>query len=454
MNFKRKIALILLGGLMLGLFSSYMLAMETAVIKDFTGQTVQLDDSQRTALRGCETLKYMIEDTGMHEVPFEDVAPFITAQNFQRLSHLIKDKAYIHQLIQNQDCIELFQFADYMKAPKESLSVLADRIYEPLRAKIKATADEGAKADLEYFCETVESNLSFYPNFHVLLRDNKRNLDTERIPAQFRLYNHPAQFALNVPQQLDKKLRSLEGIEELSSLRWAEGIKKLYINNHEIEKFDLSQIRKVFPNLTHLSLSQNKIKIIKDEITENNILIDLRNNPVQSINVDNPRSLQKAQVWLDKDARPVVTFNQSRFDKCAAWLEALKAQGKVALNRESTLRAAVKGSLVGIGVFAAGLPAAWLINKYRGFDESLLSVAKNFTFFEYVGAFSFISAAGVIGNLFDNRNLIRQELAQLAHQDGDHVSIKFTEPYHHGDTRTVQISSCPSKYAYNLFGKN
>ena len=141
--------------LVLSLFSTIAQTMETAVIKDFNGQIVPLSDAQRTALRSCETLKHMIEDTGMQEVPFENVAPFITNQNFQHLAGLISNKAYIDQPKQS-DLIELFKFADYMKAPQEARTALADCIYEPLIAQIRKTADEGEKADLELLNEAVE----------------------------------------------------------------------------------------------------------------------------------------------------------------------------------------------------------------------------------------------------------------------------------------------------------
>lgn len=443
MDFKRKIALILLGGLILGLFSSYMLAMETAIITDFNGQTVQLNDAQRTALRGCETLKHMIEDTGIQEVPFEGVAPFITNQNFQHLAQLIKDKRYLNQVQQNQDCIELFKFADYMNAPTETLAILADRIYELLCKKIKDTVNEQEKADLEYFCEAVESNLSYYPDFSSLIKNRR---DLEKLGTN---PVRPSRFLLDF-NKLGKKLRSLEGIEELVGHEWPKHKRLLGIGGHKIDRIDASQIKKAFPNLRLLFLQGNDLRHIAN-IHASNIQIDLRNNPIESITVDNPRSLKNTKIFIDKDARPVVTFNQSRFDKCAAWLEALRAQGSVAINRPGML----KYSLVIGGAACAATHLCnfigWAIRQKKG--DNVLLYDKGDLKAIICGA-ALITAIACGLKVLSERNQIRQELAQLAYDDGDHVSINFTEPYHHGDTRTVQTHSCPSKYAYNLFGKN
>lgn len=449
-DFKRNIAIILLAGLLLSLFGSfsYLIGMETAVIKDFTGQIVQLDDAQKTALRGCETLKQMIEDTGIQEVPFEGVAPFITNQNFQHLAQLIKDKRYLNQVQQNQDCIELFKFADYMKAPQEARSVLAERIYEPLRAKIKDTVDENEKFILELLFETVESNLSYYPDFSSLLKD-KRELRIERIEI-----TGDVGISMSSGQKLGKKLKSLDGIEALSDQAWTHKVKDLRIEGHEMPRVDFDQIKQAFPAVNHVLLKDNQLRHISN-INASNAAIDLKNNPIESIIIDNPRTLKNTRIFVDKNARPMITFNQSRFDKCAQWLEALKAQSTVALGREHTKKSAIRGCMFGLGAVGIAITLNWFSNEnfYKENNMSPLDLVKRLAPFS-LGGISFVGSVSALASIWEQRNQIRYELAVQADRDGDHVNVCWTEPYHHGNTRTVVTHSCPSKYAYNLFGKN
>lgn len=448
MEINRKIALIILAGLLAGLFGSFsfLMAMETAVIKDFNGQTVQLDDTQRVALSHCETLKHMIADIGTGELPFEGIAPFITNQNLQCLAQLIKDERNLDQIPQNE-FMELFQCADYMKAPKKSLSALADRMYEPLRKKIEETVNEDEKANLELLCETVESDLSYYPDLSSLLK-NKKEL-RKKIAGDVGISMSSGQ-RIGKKLKLLKKFKSLDGVEALSDQAWTRKVKDLRIEGHEIPKLNFAQIKKAFPEVTHVLLKDNTIGHISN-VNASNITIDLKNNPIETIIIDNPRLLKHTNIVVDKDAKPIVMFNQSRFDKCAAWLEALKAQGKVAINRPDMLKdmvlaAGCSGLASCVGVVAGCAIAEIIMKKSCFLDIGDFKIASLATF---------CGTMGVCGyRLAKQRNQIRQELAQLAHQDGDHVNVCWTEPSHHGNTRTVITHSCPSKYAYNLLGQN
>lgn len=452
MDFKRKIALIILVGLLASLFGSFsfLMGMESAVITDFNGQIVQLDSDQRAALDHCETLKHMIQDMKAKEIPFEGVAPFITYQNFQHLAQLITDKAYLNQIAQDQDCLELFKLADYMNAPKETLSLLADRIYESLRKKIKETVNEDEKANLELLCETVETNLDYYPDFSSLIK-NRPDLEKLGIKNSIR----PSRFSLDF-KTLGKKLRSLEGIEELVGNEWPNHKTVLGIGSHDISKVNFAQIRKAFPAVSHILLKDNQLRHISN-INASDVTIDLTKNPIELITIDNPRSLKNTKIVIDKDARPVVTFNQSRLDKCAQWLEALRAQGSVAVRRPNMLKECMfSAAELAIKSFLVN-GAIWFYDMYtagKSFNsEALRSFTKSQLF--VITAASTISPSWTcLNKMLNEQNQIRQELAQLAHADGDHVSVCWTEPYNNGNTRTVITHLCPSKYAYNLFGKN
>lgn len=454
-DFKRNIAIILLAGLLLSLFGSFsfLMGMEKAVITDFKGEIVELTEDQRTRLRGCESLKQMIEDTGMHEVPFEGVAPFITNKNFQHLAQLIKDKAHINALVKDQDCIELFQCADYMKAPVETRSVLADRVYETLRKKIKDTVNEDEKANLELLCETVESNLSYYSDLSSVLK-NKKEL-RKKITADVGISMNSGQ-KLGKNLKSLKKFKSLEGIETLSDQAWTQKVTDLRLEGHEIPSVNFAQIKQAFPAVNHVLLKDNELRHIWN-INASNAAIDLRNNPLESITINNPRSLKNTMIFVDKNARPVVTFNQSRFDKCAQWLEALKAQSRVALNRNN-MKEELIGAAIGISLMTMAVNTGfWLYDMYKE-GKSLSSLDVRSYAKSQVMAVVGITAPRVlwvcISKMWKERNLIRYDLARQAYQDGDHVNVCWTEPYHHGDTRTVTTHSCPSKYSYNLFGKN
>lgn len=457
-DYKRNIAIILLAGLLLSLFGSfsYLIGMEMAVIKDVNGQTVQLDDEQRNALGACETLKTMIGDTQAREISFEGVAPFITNQNLQRVAQIIRDARNITQIAQfhlMKECIELFRCADYMKAPKKALSSLADRIYEPLRKKIKDTADTQEKAELEYFCEIVESNLSYYPDFSSLLKD-KRKLGIERIEI-----TGDVGISMSSGQKLGKKLKALDGIEALSDQAWTHKVKDLRIEGHELPKVNFAQIKQAFPAVNHVLLKGNELRHISN-IDATNAAIDLRNNPIESITINNPRSLKNTMIFVDKNARPVVTFNQTRFDKCAQWFEALAAQSKVAIDSLSIT--AWKIVILGSSIVGMASSHLELFNAKRTLVEEAIDLSVGIkklfwspTWIVYPAINAALGAALLGGlNVFLERNQIRQDLAQLADRDGDHVNVCWTEPYHHGDTRIVTTHSCPSKYAYNLFGKN
>lgn len=456
MNINKKIALIILAGLLASLLGSFshLIGMEGVVIKDFSGQTVQLDDAQRVALGQCKTLKEMIADMGRQEIPFEGVEAFITNQNFQRLADLIKDEKALNQIAQNQDeYIALFRCADYMKAPKKVLAVLADRIYEPLARKIESTVNEDEKANLELFYETVESKLSYYPHFNSLLKNN-HGLQKEADADIGVSMNFGQKFGRKLKPL--KKFKTLEGIEGLSDQPWTCKVTDLRIEGHEMPKIDFAQIKQAFPAINHVLLKSNKLRNISN-INASNAAIDLRNNPVESITVNNPRSLKNTKIVIDKEARPVVTFNQSRFDKCAQWLEALKAQSAVALNRDN-MKEELIGAAIGISLMTMVVNSGfWLYDMYKeGRSFSSLDVG-SYAKSQVLVAAGFSAPrvlVACISKMWRERNQIRYDLAQKAYRDGDHVNIYWTEPYHHGDTRMVVTHSCPSKYAYNLFGKN
>lgn len=458
MDFKRKIALILLAGLLAGLFGSfsYLIGMETVVIKDFTGQTVQLDDEQRNALGACETLKAIIGDTGEREIPFEGVAPFITNQNLQRLARLIRDPDYILEILRVKDGIELFKCADYLKAPTKTLTLLADSIYETLCKKIEDTVDENKKVNLKLLCATVEQYLSYYPDLNSLLKNKKELRKT--ITADVGI-------SLNFRQKLGKhlkslnKFKSLDGVESLSDQDWTQKVTDLRIEGHELPKVNFAQIKQAFPAVNHVLLKGNELRHISN-IDATNAAIDLRNNPIESITINNPRSLKNTMIFVDKNARPVVTFNQTRFDKCAQWFEALAAQSKVAINSLSIT--AWKIVILGSSIVGMASSHLELFNAKRTLVEEAIDLSVGIkklfwspTWIVYPAINAALGAALLGGlNVFLERNQIRKDLAQLAHREGDHVNVCWTEPYYHGNTRMVITHSCPSKYTYNLFGKN
>ncbi len=420
MDFKRKIALILLAGLLAGLFGSfsYLIGMETVVIKDFTGQTVQLDDEQRNALGACETLKAIIGDTGEREIPFEGVAPFITNQNLQRLARLIRDPDYILEILRVKDGIELFKCADYLKAPTKTLTLLADSIYETLCKKIEDTVDENKKVNLKLLCATVEQYLSYYPDLNSLLKNKKELRKT--ITADVGI-------SLNFRQKLGKhlkslnKFKSLDGVESLSDQDWTQKVTDLRIEGHELPKVNFAQIKQAFPAVNHVLLKGNELRHISN-IDATNAAIDLRNNPIESITINNPRSLKNTMIFVDKNARPVVTFNQTRFDKCAQWFEALAAQSKVAINSLSIT--AWKIVILGSSIVGMASSHLELFNAKRTLVEEAIDlpvgIKKLFwspTWIVYPAINAALGAALLGGlNVFLERNQIRQDLAQLAHR--------------------------------------
>lgn len=441
--------------LLLSLFGMIAQAMETAVITDFNGQIVQLTDAQRGALRSCETLKQMIEDTGINEVPFEGIAPFITNQNFQHLAQLIKDKNYLNQLMQVQDCIELFQFADYMKAPQESRSVLADRVYEPLRKKIKDTANEDEKANLELLCETVESNLSYYPHFKALVKDKPKILGTELDEAR-----KPGVYVLSFPAishalSLQKKLRSLEGIEILADCQWPKQIKTLCINYHDIENVDLAEIIKAFPNIIYLELAGNKIKAIDYKIAQHKLRVNLRSNPIQSISVANPHQLKDVTIDIDENCKPMVNFDPVPTN-LNRWLEAFGAKSKMTLHTLYEHKAHLPICMlaacpwVGLGL-AIPLTAVYLKYKEGSLENLVETIIPTYKDLYIPTAYGSLGLAGMcaIVETYKLRAPIYHNFNRAANQN-KHVEINYVKPSH----EVVHSYKYPSKYAYNLFGKN
>lgn len=450
MDFKRKIALLILAGLLMSLFGSYMLAMEPVVIKDFNGQTVQLTAEQKDALSRCGTLKNMIKDMGSQEIPFEGVMPFITCQNLQHVANIIKNKEYLNQIANVSDCMELFKLADYLQAPDQVLLLLADHIYEPLLAQIKATEDGQAKADLEYFKENVESKLSYYPDFHALVKD-QRSIDLEKRDEARKQNSYVLSFPhISHGKTLSKKLRSLEGIELLADCPWTKQIDTLCINYHDIEKVDLAQITKVFPALKWLQLGYNQIRSINYGIRANDLSIDLRNNPLESICIANPDRLKNVQIQIDKNCKPAVNFNPAP-GKVSRWLGAFKAQSSIVKNRLYVEKAYRFISVLACSPWIGSMLMA-------GYSMIYWKLSLNDVFSAYKDAGRDLTYASLIGaglglamKAYSAKTQIKADLAIAADK---HVQIDHLEPYHHGNMRAVTYYKYPSKYEYNLFGKN
>lgn len=464
MDFKRKIACILLAGLILGLFASFsfLRSMETAVIKDFNGQIVQLDDTQRVALNQCETLRNLIQDTEgqKQEIPFDRVQAYITGTNLQRLANLIINKKYLEQIAQEGDCLELFKLANYMKAPDETIQECIYRIAHFVCAQLEKAGDSNESDSLEHLFLLIKDYV--YPNLSSVI-EGKGILWQELDPSSRVLtISYPRR---GIPGTrpflgLDKKLCSLDGIvalgqeanKEFKNQRWSQELPAFNIQNQLIRRFDIAEIKKAFPGLNTLNFPNNIIDKIDDGINGNDIVIDVRKNPIKSICINNPGSLKGVEVIVDADPDLRVTFNQTDIQKCATWFEAFRAQSKVALNRPGMWSETIHlAKSLAISNVITTLPVWLYLYKPKTINtQVIVSLINN-----YVSSLCVASAIWLpyqcIKKMWQERTKIKQKLDQLAMKQGPRVSVRCNDP--EGKKPTMYYNF-PSKYDYNLFGKN
>ena len=453
MDFKRKIALIILVSLIMGLFGSYMLAMETAVIKDFNGQIVQLSDAQRTALRSCETLKQMIEDTGMKEISFDGAsASFATGQTWQNLAQIINDTKSISLIVNDDELIDLYKLVEYAKAPEEIIQLIAKKVYMPVNRKILALQkndNSEAKLQLEnlnILRAEIISTLKYYEHFGDFLKDCPQlflpDLNDRKIfDKNFYFLNLGSDNLVKCG--IVRKIASIEEIDLLKGLGWTSHVRYLNIEGHALTACSVKLLKQVFPNLRKIQAGNNEIFDVNEAVDDSVERIELGDNAFSSIALKKAHSFKNTEVLVDDFVLNRTCFNPNTSDKCKAWLNAFKIRSKIAVKvfpqaiaqdyKEKTLY-----------VFK-GLVLGNLINNSLQ-DEPLRHELNSWEFYILMGSVLYLYSS-----ISDIKDAVSKELGFRKLNEPYHYGVKIKGIYY---TPNLTQKVYPSPYTYNLFGKN
>ena len=341
MNFKTIFVSIFLSGM---LAVSALSAMQ---ITDVAGEQITLSQEQQDAFAQCGIKNAIASYAGEHSYEGLDL-PFMTAANLETVLTLIKDAKPLETIKDDAKCIELFRLANYVQAPEKVLADLADRIYKPVKLHGEQLEKELARnpdsdelkqkiADHNELRDTVHLNLSHYPDFHAFLLDCPQLLQKDLDPETSRSHTFAnigsGKTVLDLNYDLlekragiTKKLKSTDGIECLGECVWAQQIDSLRIEGHSIGSFDVAKFKKAFPHLKKISLMHNVIKKVTREINESDIEIDLRNNPIETLCIENPEQLENVSVLAHNLDSNMVPFKQTPISLCSTWIQAFKAK--------------------------------------------------------------------------------------------------------------------------------
>lgn len=332
MDFKCKIALLILAGLLMSLFGSYLLAMEPAIIKDVKGQVLELTQAQRNALGQCKTLKQMLGDCGSQTIDFEGTHAPVFKDDVEQLAMLMEDPNQVSTKlaqVPQHKIISLFKLADYLHAPKEVGFALAEKVEHliiPRIAALEELLDKGQSlndvraieyADLQAQWQPLQKYLSI--SMSKLL---KKPIQRTSLLSGLDIVD----LSCAEDTKGSQKLKRLNGIEKLAKPC---DIGMLYLNNHNIASVDIASLHKIFPNLYLVSLKNNRIeKIIeKEPIRKKGIKINLKRNPLKSITMEHPEQYDKVLLTID-NPEVKIHFVQNKRDKVLTWFESLAAKSK------------------------------------------------------------------------------------------------------------------------------
>ncbi|GMU19282.1 MAG: hypothetical protein AMXMBFR12_04740 [Candidatus Babeliales bacterium] len=350
MEINRKIALIILVGLLAGLFGSFsfLMGMETAVIKDVNGVECKLNQDQRYALARCETLKPFLVESERPErlekdsIDFSDVQrPFITESNLQQLAAIISDSQLIKKITDNKTALELFQLADYLMAPKKIVRalgqdariVISERVVQ-LNELGPLNEEQSAELHNLKVAECARENGKF--DIHGLVRKlNKKNLNLSVILNYDSMRD---QTYINLSDEkigkiVSSKLQSLNGIQKLvfrnEQGRTQDGkVRSITLDNQDIEKVDLGALKRTFPQLNQIYLKNNLIEKISETEKIRNLKINLNGNPLKSITIERPERCNYLSFKTD-NPEVKVDLVQNRFSKTHTWLKSVLAKSKL-----------------------------------------------------------------------------------------------------------------------------
>lgn len=329
------------------LFGMISQAVEPVKIKDVNGVEFTLDLIQKNALQRCKTFEPFLVETehveGMEEGPidFEKVQrPFITQTNIQQLADIIANPEKIKKITEHKCILELFQLADYAMAPKKIVRALgqdAKSVIAERSTELNALASLNDEQAIELYnlrvAQQARENGKFDVN-ELLRKLHKKNLPLNTVLDYDSMTDETC---IDLSYEKSKKvslsqLQSLNGTQKLV-FRNEKGhakddkVKSLKLDNHNVEKIDLANLKKHFPQLQKLSLKNNLIKQVSELQPIRKLEVDLTCNPLESITIKNPERCNYLQFKTDK-ADVKVDFAQNKFSKMHTWLKSFWAKSK------------------------------------------------------------------------------------------------------------------------------
>ena len=288
MIFSNKFKLLFL----LTLFSSALQAMEPAGfdIMSIDGQKViiPLDLAKKSSF-----LSGLIDGGTLNvqeDIPATDIVPLLTADNIRMLRDLYTGIRSLENILE-EEIPTMFKLAhwlyiehDIFNTPayeKSILSQLAQRCFDFL-----------AKTHDPKLLETRELARDFITSYHTV----NNLITTKSITYLEKLYD-PAHGTLDLSYaRLGKKLKSLEGIEELIHMLALDNIYQeeneinpvviLDLNNQDLTTINFAVIKKYFPKIRQINLSGNRISSLPKVFLKSlpsECMLNLRNNHISEI---------------------------------------------------------------------------------------------------------------------------------------------------------------------------
>jgi hypothetical protein len=311
--------------LFVSLLSALAQAMETAVIKDVHGQEFTLNQAQKNALGQCKTLKSMLLDCGnAQQIDFEGLAALVFKDAVFQLAQCIENPKDIDR-IPDDKIVDLFKLADYLHAPKDMATTLAERVERVINARLAKlhnlenwdAAQEAEYADLKALEQSIQKHLGISMNKWL-----ENNFPKPTPEGFFTL-----DLSCKPETKTRNKVRRLNGIEKIENRNLVAG---LNLDNHDISTIDLAFLDRVFPRLTQLSVKNNRIEKIYEKSPLRAIVVNLEGNPLNSITIENP---ERSNYLTFKTDNPgvKVDFVQSKWAKGLTWFKSLNAKTKATL---------------------------------------------------------------------------------------------------------------------------
>ena len=237
---------------------------------------------------------------------------FLTQSKMLRLLNKIQN-GKTKRKISTSELPDFFELALYFDAPEPIIEKFAQTFYD----SIAATKETDLAPRLAKLKNLAAHYLPYYPNVSFFLEDYKKS--THTISELLKYNRNRLDISADHLQFLGftKKIHSLDGIEKLKEFFAREVvIEEIYAPRQKIKDFSFENLKKIYPDLNRLDLSNNKIKHLhKYQLgrIKDKCWIILSNNSITRIEPDCfSRFTYKSALELILDNVPL-QFNQVKF---------------------------------------------------------------------------------------------------------------------------------------------